>query len=130
LKQGWNQIGSPFLLPSDIRNAKVKYQGTTVSINEAANSGWIRNYAWMWNPETQKADTLIHPTRSDARRYFEPWRGYWIRALANCTLVLAAPAANMQTASVASISAEEAPRTMNALATLDEPPSAPIGPGR
>ncbi|MEN6370895.1 MAG: hypothetical protein ABFD64_02690 [Armatimonadota bacterium] len=125
LKQGWNQIGSPYMVPTLLKDATVIYQGNVASIDQAAANGWIRNYAWMWDPATQQADKLIHPTRSDAyKRTIDPWRGYWIRALVNCTLVLKAPST---TATATSLEVQEygvTARNSNAQ-SLDMPPAAP-----
>jgi hypothetical protein len=128
IKAGWNQIGSPFLHLTEISRAQVMYQGKTVSLDQAATNGWIRNYAWMWDPVAQRGDRLIHATRPDAHsRSFEPWRGYWIKAMVNCTLVLAAPGA---TPSALNRMAEEGPTTASVLPELDMPPAAPLGAAR
>ncbi len=127
LKQGWNQIGSAFLAPTEIGNARISFQGRTVSIDEAAASGWVRNYAWMWDPVAQKYQ-LISATRPDRyKSTFDPWRGYWIRAFADCTLVLAAPGRSAASVSALSAEIDGNTRSTTALTPLDEPPAAPIG---
>lgn len=126
LKQGWNQIGLPYLAPTLLKDAKVVYQGNETTIDQAAANGWIRNYAWMWDPVTQQADKLIHPTRSDAyKRTLDPWRGYWIRALVDCRLVLKSPSGG---ATAASLEVKEIgpTATSSSLPPLDMPPPSPV----
>lgn len=128
LKQGWNQIGSPYLSATEISRATVIYQGSTATLDQAASRGWIRNYAWMWDPATQQS-RLIHPTRPDAyKRTIDPWRGYWIRSFVNCTLVLAPPTG--RSAESINMMLEGGPTISRDLSDLDQPPAAPIGAGK
>lgn len=88
LNAGWNQIGSVFVNPISLRNAQVRYQGQTRSLTDAAANNWIRDYAWGWNPAAgARGDYyLVRPGTSTEN--LDPGRGYWIRALVDCELIL------------------------------------------
>lgn len=133
---GWNQMGTPFLTSSAISGIKVTYQGKTVSLEQAASSGWIRNYLWMWDSTTQSYK-LIHATRPDAySKTLDPWRGYWIRSFVECTLTvpgtysLPATAAVAANATAAAHALSASPMATGALPALDNPPSAPSSAGK
>lgn len=96
LKAGWNQMGSPYLLSTGLASSTVTYQGQTVSFNQATENGWVKGYAWMWDPaagarSAAQGYKLVHPSASGALRTIDPWRGYWIKAVVDCTLTLSAP---------------------------------------
>lgn len=136
VKTGWNQFGSPYLSPVQFSGINVVYQGQTMTIAQAAQNGWIRDYAWMWHP-TSQSYKLIHASRPDAfARTLDTWRGHWIRSFVDCVLVLPAPGVSASSASAsasrASTSQEEVgAMDFSSLATLDEPPPAPnIGRGQ
>jgi len=84
---GWNQFGSVFTAPINWAATRVRYQGQTVPIAQAAANGWIRDYAWGYNKST-RSYFLVHATQQGATRQIVPWRGYWIRALVDCELIL------------------------------------------
>jgi hypothetical protein len=125
IRGGWNQFGSPYLNSTQLSSAQVIYQGQTVSLEQASSNGWIRNYAWMWDPVLQDY-RLIHPTRPDAySRTIDPWRGYWIRSFVDCSLILAAPSS--QAVAAASVAEEAGPMATRSLPALDQPPTPPGG---
>lgn len=79
LKAGWNQIGNPFNFNVDFSDVKVKYQGTTKTLSEAADAGWLGKYAFSY-PNASAGYQLIHPTANGAKRILEPWLGYWVNS--------------------------------------------------
>lgn len=85
LYTGWNMVGSVFVEPIDLGRVQVRYQGSTRSLNDAAAANWIRNYAWGYNPSTRQY-FLVQPGTSAYQLQFG--RGYWIRALVDCELIL------------------------------------------
>lgn len=123
MKTGWNQFGSPYLSSVQLSRVKVAYQGKTVSIDQAAQNGWIRNYAWMWDVASQTYK-LVHTFRPDTfSRTIDTWRGYWIKLLVDCVVILPAPGASA--ASAAAAAEEVGAMDVSGLAVLDEPPPAP-----
>ena len=129
LKAGWNMVGSPFLTPVDLSSVKVKVGAATYTLDQAASASpvIVRNYMWMFDPVSQ-IYRLTHSTRPDAySRTVDPWRGYWIRAFQDCTLVLPAPGSGR--ASVSRSQVDEGPTSRAPLATLDSPPPSPSGSG-
>jgi len=78
---GWSQIGCPFPFNVDWNNVKVKKDSETVSIEQAQTNGWVRDKIWYWNGsdyEFSEAPSGI----------LEPWKGYWVKALVNCQLLI------------------------------------------
>jgi len=88
LYAGWNQICSVYVQPVPLRNAQVRYQGQTRSLADAANLGWIRDYAWGWNPAAGTRGEYYLVRSGTAAANLDPGRGYWIRALVDCELIL------------------------------------------
>lgn len=86
---GWNQIGSGFVQPVNWSSVRVRYLGETVSLAVASQRGWIRDYAWGYNPATGEY-TLVQ----GAGGRLDPYRGYWIRAFVNCELLVQPPVSN------------------------------------
>ncbi|MCC6444048.1 MAG: hypothetical protein IT210_11415, partial [Armatimonadetes bacterium] len=84
---GWNQFGSVFNAPINWAATKVKFQGQTLPIAQAAANGWIRDFAWGYDKAT-RSYFLVHATMSGATRQVYPWKGYWIRVLVDCELIL------------------------------------------
>ncbi|MEI6914981.1 MAG: hypothetical protein WCL39_07610, partial [Armatimonadota bacterium] len=83
LDTGWNQIGSVYVAPIAWNSLKVSYQGgQAVSISTAAANGWIKNYAWKWDTATRQ---YVLATVGGT---IDPGRGYWVRALVDCQLIL------------------------------------------
>jgi len=87
---GWNLIGCPFATPIDWSTVQVSVNNTLYLLSTAAANGWVRGYAWFYDP-TSNSYKLLDPTRTGADRYMRPWRGYWIRTLTNCVLEIPAP---------------------------------------
>jgi len=81
LASGWTQIGCPFAFSIDWNDVKVRRNGETVSIQQAEANGWIRDTIWYWNGNEytyyQAPDGVL-----------EPWKGYWVKALESCTLLI------------------------------------------
>ena len=88
LGAGWNQIGCPFTREVNWSALRVKYTsgGVTnnVSLATAAASGWIKDYGWMYDKGTGNYN-LVRASSSDT---LIPWKGYWLKANVNCTLVI------------------------------------------
>ena len=89
LSAGWNQVGSVFVRPIQIGSMQVVYQGQTRTLADAARQGWIRDYAWGFDPAAANpGDYYFLVMAGTNRTTFDPGRGYWIRALVDCDLVL------------------------------------------
>ncbi len=89
LSAGWNQVGSVFVKPIQIGAMQVVYQGQTRTLADAARQGWIRDYAWGFDPAAANpGDYYFLVMAGTNRTTFDPGRGYWIRALVDCDLVL------------------------------------------
>ncbi len=56
----------------------------------------VADYAWGWkqdaNDPTTGAYYLVYDSAADNN--LEPWRAYWIRAYADCDLIIPAPVAD------------------------------------
>ncbi len=92
LYPGWNQIGDPYMSEINWADLKISRNGTTVDITTAANNshGWVRDYGWVFDP-ISKQYKLVHATMKDAQTNMRPWRGYWMKALVECDLIIPAP---------------------------------------
>lgn len=90
LKAGWNQIGCPFLSEVEWSRLRIVYNGQNVSLATAHANGWAREYGWTYDPGAGNYK-LVDATRSGADRTIRPWRGYWIRVMVDCTLVIPPP---------------------------------------
>lgn len=88
LSAGWNQVGSVFVKPIDMASMQVVYQGQTRTLADGASRGWIRNYAWGYDPSGPVDAPYFLVMPGTGTSTFEPGRGYWIRALVDCDLVL------------------------------------------
>ena len=86
---GWNQIGSGFVTPVNWADVMVKY-GTQdpVSLSEAQSRGWIRDYAWGYDP--WQALLLVRGSGGEAST-LDPFRGYWVRSFVDCDLLIQPP---------------------------------------
>jgi hypothetical protein len=93
LSRGWNLIGQPFITP-------VKWDRTAIMVVQTGKepvtlshaTGVVDGLVWGWDA-TKRAYYAVHdPTVvPGARSQLEPWQGYWVRAYADCDLVLPAP---------------------------------------
>lgn len=98
LKTGWNLVGNPFIsdVRWDVTQILAQEPGKSPKpLNESADL--TPGYAWGWrqnpdNPYTGDyylvSDSNISPGVDDK---LEPWRGYWIKALKDCYLILPPP---------------------------------------
>jgi hypothetical protein len=84
---GWNQVGCPYTFQVNWSSLKVRYNDLTVSLVEAANNGWIRPFGWTYDYASH-GYSVLDANRSGAERVMRPWRGYWMKALVNCTLII------------------------------------------
>ncbi|MEN6358374.1 MAG: hypothetical protein ABFD83_14975 [Armatimonadota bacterium] len=103
LKAGWNQFGNIFFnwkkdsSGNDITpkvdvgipfsELHVKYLNAEKTLDQAAAAGWIRNYAWRWDPSAYDY-VLVQAGTSGAEHVLKAWYGYWIKAFVNCTLIV------------------------------------------
>jgi len=85
LYKGWNQIGNPFLY--DIPWGRVKVYvdpwTDTMTIDEAYSKGYIRRTLYWFNTTTNE-----YEYSSDKQTPITPWKGYWVKALKDCYLVM------------------------------------------
>ncbi|MEN6355815.1 MAG: hypothetical protein ABFD83_01885 [Armatimonadota bacterium] len=92
LYAGWNMIGNPFVkdVTWDSDAIKVNYMGSSVTLREA--DSLVCNYAWGWDPDAGSYylvyDKSVLP---DAVGVLAPWQAFWIKAKAECDLILPAP---------------------------------------
>lgn len=86
---GWNQIGSGFVQSVAWGSTKVRYNGSVVSLAEAAANNWVRDYVWGYHPETH-AYFLVRASGGEST-VLDPFRGYWIRAFVSCDLLIQPP---------------------------------------
>ncbi|MGQ9454477.1 MAG: proprotein convertase P-domain-containing protein [Armatimonadota bacterium] len=99
LKSGWNLIGQPFIeaVKWDLTRIRVRRGSQEKSLDEARDAGWVRDYAWGWQPdresETGGAYYLVYDPSiiPGAIGEMVPWRAYWFRALVDCELILPPP---------------------------------------
>ena len=99
LYSGWNLIGQPFIsaVPWTTTGIKVRKDSQEKTLSQARDAGWVRDYAWGWQPDASSSaggayylvyDPTVIP---GAVGEMKPWRAYWFRALVECDLVLPAP---------------------------------------
>jgi hypothetical protein len=78
LAVGWNMVGQPYLTPLSWSGARISYQGSSYSLDQAAALGLISNALYAWNGSS----------------YLNNWgqslpvgQGAWLRAKLPCQLV-------------------------------------------
>jgi len=91
LKPGWNLIGWPDLSWASLSSLGVRAGGQRFAFAEAARRGIVQGYAWGYDPRAGDY-MLVHPAFPGAQRALEAWKGYWVRAYADCELLLSTPA--------------------------------------
>lgn len=88
---GWNQIGSGFVRPVNWADILVKFGSQNpVSIATAEANGWVRSYAWGYEP-LQRRYFLVMASGGESST-LDPFRGYWVRAFVTCDLIIQPPA--------------------------------------
>jgi hypothetical protein len=90
LAAGWNMVGNPFCADVDWTAMQVSRSGMTLSLEAAAKMGWIRPYAWAFDP-VAKQYVLLDATYSGASKILPVWQACWVRALVPCDLLIAPP---------------------------------------
>ena len=93
LKSGWNLIGNPFIKPvAWDRSAITVKDGAGVTRTLSQSNAIVADYAWGWDSVAGSYylvyDPLVIP---GSRGSLDPWLGCWIKALADCDLVIPAP---------------------------------------
>jgi len=99
LKQGWNLVGNPWLIPLnwDLEVIKVQQSNAIKSLKDAQAAGWIEDYAWGWEQDANNPNTgryvLVYDTSiiPGVKGQLEPWKGYWVYAHTDCELILPPP---------------------------------------
>jgi hypothetical protein len=102
LKQGWNLVGNPWLIPLnwDLEAIKVQQSNAIKSLKDAQAAGWIEDYAWGWEQDANNPNTgryvLVYDTSiiPGVKGQLEPWKGYWVYAHTDCELILPPPSQN------------------------------------
>lgn len=83
---GWNQIGNPYVYNMQWARAQVLYERGSpdpVSIDEASQRGWVRPTLYWYDIHTR-----AYGSSSNKATQLVPGRGYWLRALVPCKLVI------------------------------------------
>ena len=94
LATDWNQIGCPYTVPTRLFDTQViTSDNATRTFQSAVNAGIVRPVLYEYSPDPISASQPGTYTFSgDTNTLFNPWRGYWIRALQDITLVYNATA--------------------------------------
>ena len=99
----------------------MSYLNEEKSLSEAAAEGWVRDYAWRYDPD-ERDYVLVQAGTANAEQVLKVWHGYWIRAFVPCHLIIN-PNTSYNGASAASMSATAArPASFE---SLDVPPPPP-----
>ena len=92
LSPGWNLIANPFALPVPwtLDEIRVGSAGPEMTLADAQGIGLMEDFAWGWNGE---AYSLVYDSRLSTGRaaVLEPFKGYWVQAHEDVTLVLPPP---------------------------------------
>ncbi|HET7559096.1 MAG TPA: FlgD immunoglobulin-like domain containing protein, partial [Limnochordia bacterium] len=114
LRAGWNQISDPYPTTIDWHATQVALSGgKAVSFDQAVQNGWLSAVLWRYD---QGGYRLVSTT-------LEPWQGYWIDVMQDCTLTFAPP--NGAGSTQARLGAQRA-----RLATAGAAPPSPFALGR
>jgi hypothetical protein len=78
------------VMPWSIDGVKVRVEDEEVTVKEAQQLGWVEDFLWSWNGEAYEMvyDSSVVPGIASS---LEPFRGYWIQAHRDLTLVLPPP---------------------------------------
>jgi hypothetical protein len=90
LRAGWNMVGNPFCGDIEWSAVQVRRDGQTLSLEAAAQYGWIRPYAWSYDP-IAKQYVLLDAAYPGAGKVLPVWQACWVRALMPCELLIAPP---------------------------------------
>ncbi len=105
---GWNQIGYPFTTECQWSDLRVRRTVNGVvqeaTLAAAAANGWLKEYGWTYDPASGNYK-LVDASRVGAERTMRPWRGYWMKALMYCTLVIPSPTRAKSASPVISLNA-------------------------
>ena len=79
------------MTPVNWADVRVQY-GTQdpVSLSDAQSRGWIRDYAWGYDPMARRY-FLVRGSGGEAST-LDPFRGYWVRSFVDCGLLIQPPA--------------------------------------
>jgi hypothetical protein len=83
LAAGWNMIGSVYLQNINWSAVKVQFNGQTMNLQDAGQI--VRPTAWGYNPNTGSYELV------DINGVLKTGRGYWVRALQPCQIILSPP---------------------------------------
>jgi hypothetical protein len=82
LARGWNLIGNPFATPVAFDDTlAVVSDGRAMPLSEAAAAGLVEARIFRYNTQAGGGYEVLGPGAA-----LEPWQGYIIKALTNCTL--------------------------------------------
>ncbi len=95
LQPGWNLVGHPFTYPVTWYLTELKVQEPGKSATPIGNApSVVASFAWGWNPVAGGTGSYVLVTDPryvpTAKSTLEPWKGYWIRAYKECTLIIPA----------------------------------------
>jgi len=90
LRAGWNMVGNPFCGDIEWGTMQVRRGGQTLSLQAAAQYGWIRPYAWSYD-STARQYVLLDVAYPGADQVLPVWHACWVRALMPCELVIPPP---------------------------------------
>jgi hypothetical protein len=89
LYPGWNLIGLPFIseVKWDLSALQVESGSIIKSLADSANI--VLNHGWGWDT-VKKEYYLVYDNSilSTVAGYLKPWQGYWVKAFAECNLVI------------------------------------------
>lgn len=105
VRDGWNQVGNPFLVPVRFDRVRVIGPGGVEwSLTEAVERGYLLPVLYAYDPAANEYTWATSP----ALTVLTPYEGYWLRAYEDVTLVFPPPALyTAASGSVASASKEE-----------------------
>ncbi len=88
----WNLVGNPFAaaLVWNTDQIRVKADGLTKTLSDAAAAGWMRDYGWSWD-SAAGAYKLVCDGRSSVPSSIgslNPGASLWLRAFRDCLLLL------------------------------------------
>lgn len=94
LYPGWNLIGNPFInsVPWNTSAITVLRTGATTPVALRSSSDAVLGFAWGWDSVKRSYYLVVDPTQAPNQvSALQPWRAYWLRAYAECDLILPPP---------------------------------------